>query len=422
MEASATPTTKESASPAPLSPDGSEADMSACPLEYVNGNVENYLPCKPGTFLCKSEIQFYTCGKFGGESEWSYGALRDVAPGMSCEPKLSHGSAKRSLGKRQDGVIEKRASADNTPNLKALGEGVDVDPFALFGPEPAGYEEEWGFNGAEDAPSLSHTPSLSSAKLDMSRPTKRSTGRTKRQDEAQAKNGTTQAHPEPKQEADQSADKHADSQDVAQDEDEVEDGVADLSALNDIFGGEPDDYEEEWPVYPNHEDSPPNYNLPRPSSSAGLTAAGPKGALNPLAGVPLSPAGSRPISLSPSEPVVPVPPVGNLPSKPKLPGLPLPNASSAQSISTLVSIPAIPTETQPNVAGAILPYFMGPGPVMPSSVTVSWPGPSNLRDANVPSTPTGESSAAKRVKRQACPPVPSGYHREDQYVVRKRTL
>lgn len=65
-------------------------------MPYATGNPTDYLPCKPGTFLCKSPTQFYTCGQFGGPIEWTYGALRDVAEGMMCEPKLVKGSAKKS--------------------------------------------------------------------------------------------------------------------------------------------------------------------------------------------------------------------------------------------------------------------------------------------------------------------------------------
>jgi hypothetical protein len=50
-------------------------------------------------------------------------------------------------------------------------------------------------------------------------------------------------------------------------------------------------------------------------------------------------------------------------------------------------------------------YIFGPGPVLPQNVEVGWPAGTE-----------GDEGAAKRAKeRQACPPVPSGYHRADTF-------
>lgn len=112
-----------------------EGDANSCPPTYVGDDTTPYLPCKPGSFLCKSSTQFYTCGQFGGSPEWSYGALRDVAPGMHCEPKLTRGSAKRSISKRQledlqsiSGLVDSDFGDEHEG-----GDGVDVDAEALFG-------------------------------------------------------------------------------------------------------------------------------------------------------------------------------------------------------------------------------------------------------------------------------------------------
>ena len=40
--------------------------------------------CTPGTFLCKSQTQFWVCGQFG-DGNWAYGALRDVSQGLMCK-------------------------------------------------------------------------------------------------------------------------------------------------------------------------------------------------------------------------------------------------------------------------------------------------------------------------------------------------
>jgi hypothetical protein len=95
-----------------------------CPPQFVADPDpdDNYLPCRPGTFLCKSETQFYTCGQYGEGSEiWSYGALRDVAEGMSCVPHLTRGSTTaRKLRRDVNALVEFRGKSLRQRQWKCL--------------------------------------------------------------------------------------------------------------------------------------------------------------------------------------------------------------------------------------------------------------------------------------------------------------
>jgi hypothetical protein len=77
-------------------------DAAACAPDFVGDDTSPYLPCQPGTYLCKSATQFYTCGQFGASGEWEYGELRELG-GMTCVPTLVEGSvgARRRVRKRQ---------------------------------------------------------------------------------------------------------------------------------------------------------------------------------------------------------------------------------------------------------------------------------------------------------------------------------
>lgn len=104
------------------------------PIPYAADNPADWLPCRPGTFLCKSPTQFYTCGQFGG-SQWTYGALRYVAEGMVCQPKLVPGSAKNKrsidgllLGRSADSDVS--SDLDSDSDLR-LGE-TKRDPLAVI--------------------------------------------------------------------------------------------------------------------------------------------------------------------------------------------------------------------------------------------------------------------------------------------------
>lgn len=56
--------------------------------------IQTYLPCVPGTFICSSATQWYTCDYNGGTDSsrpaaaWVYTAPRTVADGMECLPFL----------------------------------------------------------------------------------------------------------------------------------------------------------------------------------------------------------------------------------------------------------------------------------------------------------------------------------------------
>jgi hypothetical protein len=72
----------------PLRPD---CDISNLP--FATGDPSSYLPCHPGTFLCISPSSYLTCIQVS--SSWAYGAPRDVAAGMICQPFLVlNGSAR----------------------------------------------------------------------------------------------------------------------------------------------------------------------------------------------------------------------------------------------------------------------------------------------------------------------------------------
>ncbi|KAI6825924.1 hypothetical protein KC315_g13266 [Hortaea werneckii] len=58
---------------------------------YATGDLDRYLPCVPGTFICTSATEFYTCNyaQEGSSEEWAYGYPRDVADGMECLTNLA---------------------------------------------------------------------------------------------------------------------------------------------------------------------------------------------------------------------------------------------------------------------------------------------------------------------------------------------
>lgn len=65
--------------------------------------------------------------------------------------------------------------------------------------------------------------------------------------------------------------------------------------------------------------------------------------------------------------------------------------------------PAITTAPVPepseNVAADILPFFMGPGPVIPQGIPFSWPGPNNLGIAANKATAAADAAAASAIHR-----------------------
>jgi hypothetical protein len=68
--------------------------------EYASAaEIQTYLPCVPGTFVCSSATQWYTCDYNGGtdpsrpSTAWVYTAPRTVADGMECLPYLTPYSA-----------------------------------------------------------------------------------------------------------------------------------------------------------------------------------------------------------------------------------------------------------------------------------------------------------------------------------------
>lgn len=57
--------------------------------------IQTYLPCVPGTFICSSSTEWYTCDYNGAtdpsrpSNAWVYKSLRKVAAGMECLPFLA---------------------------------------------------------------------------------------------------------------------------------------------------------------------------------------------------------------------------------------------------------------------------------------------------------------------------------------------
>ncbi|KAK3079458.1 hypothetical protein LTS18_004816 [Coniosporium uncinatum] len=74
-------------------------------LDYASDtpDLQRYLPCTPGTFLCTSPSQFLTCDQnpLHPELRWHYplAELRQVAEGMMCLPRLD------GEGRRDDGYV-----------------------------------------------------------------------------------------------------------------------------------------------------------------------------------------------------------------------------------------------------------------------------------------------------------------------------
>lgn len=110
------------------------------PTSYATGNPNDYLPCKPGTFLCKSQEQFYVCGQFGG-NEWTYGGLRDVSSGMICQNGdivLEKGHIKRTVVKK---ISPRELQVESLEKRQIFG-GDDYRPLnALF---HSNYESDGG--------------------------------------------------------------------------------------------------------------------------------------------------------------------------------------------------------------------------------------------------------------------------------------
>lgn len=73
----------------------SQASSPAGHPPYATGNVELYLPCVPGTFICTTNTTWDTCDHNDGSvsgassSSWVYDAPRNVAAGMKCITFLS---------------------------------------------------------------------------------------------------------------------------------------------------------------------------------------------------------------------------------------------------------------------------------------------------------------------------------------------
>ncbi|KAK3699181.1 hypothetical protein LTR37_016542 [Vermiconidia calcicola] len=78
----------------PVRPSSTPTESNPRP-PYATGDLERYLPCVPGTFICTSDTTWETCSYNDGSVEdepptsWVYGYPRDVSEGMECLPYLS---------------------------------------------------------------------------------------------------------------------------------------------------------------------------------------------------------------------------------------------------------------------------------------------------------------------------------------------
>jgi len=91
-------------SPVPASPSAASTSQSPTATlprpPYATGNVEAYLPCVPGTFICTSNTTWDTCdyndGTVPGQTGYVYDYQRNVSAGMECLPYLSPYSSQTS--------------------------------------------------------------------------------------------------------------------------------------------------------------------------------------------------------------------------------------------------------------------------------------------------------------------------------------
>ncbi|KAK6429951.1 hypothetical protein LTR95_013900 [Oleoguttula sp. CCFEE 5521] len=90
----ATPTAMPSPTPQPTPYTPPPSSNPGNPT-YATGDLTAYLPCVPGTFICTSATEFYTCDyndgsvPSKGREDWVYDYPRQVAAGMECMPKIS---------------------------------------------------------------------------------------------------------------------------------------------------------------------------------------------------------------------------------------------------------------------------------------------------------------------------------------------
>jgi hypothetical protein len=534
-----------------------------CPPQFVTDPDpnDNYLPCRPGTFLCKSETQFYTCGQYGtGPDVWSYGALRDVAEGMSCVPQLTRGSTTarklrrdvnalvefraKTLRQRQWKCLEKmkkrhgknlgrwkKAKRDATTTLDDAVYGYCFDWYnghrkttaAKQVSPPADYEEEWP---VEDGIVESGAPAPGSVATGAApaatgpgqkvRTAKRTMEKRQEEEEAEAEvnaqdgapevtpadtqetvagdapDATPEATPEvtpedaPEVTPEDAGENSGKSNSVAsakdysndyspyeknappgldvdeddsadpsdsdlleavhalfpslQESDLVYDSLQDLQDLNtisdDTYTYVNDDYE--VPPFDQHGNPLPGFDKngnPIPQTPGPQVDAQGKPVTNPLHAPTSSPPFLNATATNSSAPAITAAPVlpGDDSNAPMhiLPVLP-----SEDSNPSVTDIPVLPSDEP--IPVSLLPYIMGPGPVVPSGMSINWPGPNGSGRSRptvgpaVASAPTEamkrqsekmaekekRASQVKNVRRQACPPVIPGYYRDDQYMLR----
>ena len=128
---------------------------------YATGDVERYLPCVPGTFICTDDTTWDTCNYGDGSNPdtpsnaWVYGYPRNVSAGMECITYLSPYSsgtsqyAQQALTShgyyRDDRIVRARpdGDCDDPGSIKCIDDGqqfevCDQGGWVAMGPVAAG--------------------------------------------------------------------------------------------------------------------------------------------------------------------------------------------------------------------------------------------------------------------------------------------
>ena len=112
---------------------------------YATGNVERYLPCVPGTFICTNNTTWDTCNYNDGSdpdaasNSWVYGYPRNVSAGMECISFLSPYSSQTSQYSQQalaprgyyrdDRIVRARpdGDCDDDGSLRCIDDGQQFE-------------------------------------------------------------------------------------------------------------------------------------------------------------------------------------------------------------------------------------------------------------------------------------------------------
>jgi hypothetical protein len=300
----------------------------------------------------------------------------------------------------------------------SLGDGLDIDATAIFGPEPPNYDEEWGPSDSGDSSadtvesSTSETESLISGIDDTT---------TSDIDSSSASDISLETSDESSTPFDEDASISTLSDSVPDSDPQqltkrqsgssLGDGLANIDTLSSLFGSsEPDDFEPSWQADPDWQDQRPagqalagRPSAPAPASTGYSVKAGFKPISRPTGTGTGLKAGAKPWP-APTGAGVPVgtgvaaamamahAAVANALSANANATAPFLNSSKTDvSLSGPPAVPMTESESaseseavgseqqgQDNVAADILPLFMGHGPVVPEGTMLEWPTPTGL--------------------------------------------